>query len=256
MRSAFEVADAVQILGVDCAAQPRNVGVAYATGARVHEVAAGLSDPLEPVMDWVDWSRPVLVALDAPLGWPAPMATELAAHRPGEPLVTEPNDFFRRRTDRRIHEAVGKLPLDVGADRIARAAHGALRLLARLRRLSGRRLDVVWSPGEIREEASGGGTIEVYPGGTLKAHGLPFAGYKSAASHQVAKRAELLLRLGALLELPENPVLRDNADALDAAVCVLAALDFLTGACIAPGPDRPRAEKEGWIWVKEPPDRG
>lgn len=237
----------MQIVGIDCAAQSKNVGLAYSHGHRVLGVVAGVADPVSQVIEWVDWTRPVLVAMDAPLGWPAPMAEELAFHLPGEPVRTEPNDFFRRRTDRRVHTVLGKLPLDVGSDRIARAAHGALRLLAELRAESGCALPILWEPSHTAS-----GVVEVYPAGTLKAHGLPFAGYKSTNPKQAAVRSELVRQLSELLSLPDDPILEANADALDAVVCVGSALDFLDGVCIEPGEDREIARKEGWIWVKDP----
>jgi hypothetical protein len=40
-----------------------------------------------------------------------------------------------------------------------------------------------------------------------------------------------------------------SADALDAAVCVLAAADFLRGEAMPPE-DQALAEREGWIWVR------
>ena len=43
----------------------------------------------------------------------------------------------------------------------------------------------------------------------------------------------------------------DNADALDAGLCVLAAVDFLLGRAMKPQ-DEEMAEKEGWIWVRRP----
>ena len=39
-----------------------------------------------------------------------------------------------------------------------------------------------------------------------------------------------------------------DADQLDAAVCVLAAADFLADRAVPPG-DLATARKEGWIWV-------
>ena len=237
----------MQILGIDCAAQPKNVGVAYAHGRKVLGVAAAQKDPLAQIMEWVDWSQPVLVAMDAPLGWPAPMAAELAQHRPGDAIQTRPNDFFRRHTDRRIHEVLQKVPLDVGADRIARAAHGALGLLASIRRESGCAIPLIWEP-----PAAQAGVIEVYPAGTLKVHGLPFGGYKSADPKQAAVRLEIAEILSGMLTLPDDPIITANADALDAVVCVLSGLDFLDAVCIEPGEDREVAEKEGWIWVKDP----
>jgi hypothetical protein len=39
-----------------------------------------------------------------------------------------------------------------------------------------------------------------------------------------------------------------NADALDAAVCVFAGLNFLRGHALPP-PNLDEAKREGWIWV-------
>ncbi|MEZ4424828.1 MAG: DUF429 domain-containing protein [Gemmatimonadota bacterium] len=237
----------MQVLGIDCAAQPKNVGIAYARDHQVLHVAAATRDPLALAVEWVDWSRPVVLAMDAPLGWPAPMASELARHAPGDAIQAPPNDFFRRRTDRRIHAVLRKLPLDVGADRIARAAYGALSFLAGLRRESRCSIPLLWEPAPTAS-----GVIEVYPAGTLKAHGLPCGGYKASDVVQSAARVAIAKALSEKLRLPDDPIITSNADALDSVVCVLSALDFLAGACIEPGEDRPWAEKEGWIWVKDP----
>jgi hypothetical protein len=43
-------------------------------------------------------------------------------------------------------------------------------------------------------------------------------------------------------------LLEENADALDAVICVLAGWDFLRGSALAPT-DPEQAAKEGWIWV-------
>jgi len=56
--------------------------------------------------------------------------------------------------------------------------------------------------------------------------------------------------LGHHMQLPaDTSPLLANADVLDAAVCVLAASDFLQGWAMPPE-DHPRAEREGWIWVR------
>ena len=41
----------------------------------------------------------------------------------------------------------------------------------------------------------------------------------------------------------------DNDNALDAGLCVLAAVDFLRGSVMEPG-DQEKARKEGWILVR------
>ncbi|MCB1698017.1 MAG: DUF429 domain-containing protein [Halioglobus sp.] len=87
-------------------------------------------------------------------------------------------------------------------------------------------------------------------GATLVARGFKASGYKKP--EHVPERQGILTALGNVLELPQylQPLL-NSADALDAAVCVLAGFDFLSGACPAPA-DPERARKEGWIWVRSP----
>jgi hypothetical protein len=63
-----------------------------------------------------------LDAIDAPLGWPKPLAETLIDHRAGMPIETPANAMFRRTTDLFIQRKLKKTPLDVGADRIARTA--------------------------------------------------------------------------------------------------------------------------------------
>lgn len=57
------------------------------------------------------------------------------------------------------------------------------------------------------------------------------------------------------MTIPERRVeaLCGNDDLLDAAVCVLAVQDFLTGRAVPP-PDRCLAEREGWIRTALPQD--
>ncbi|TXL04706.1 hypothetical protein BMR07_11825 [Methylococcaceae bacterium CS1] len=83
----------------------------------------------EIVSSWIVPGSTQLLAIDAPLGWPVSLGQELFNHVAGGILNTEANTLFRRDTDRFIKEKTGKLPLDVGADRIARTAHTALQLL-------------------------------------------------------------------------------------------------------------------------------
>ncbi len=247
------------IVGVDCASQDKHIGLACGTlGAdnklRILEVSAG-PGPDRSIVDLLaGWLLPhprVLLAIDAPLGWPRRLTESLQMHRAGEPLL-EPKStlLVRRMTDLRLR-TLGHQPLDVGADRIAYAAHRALRLLGELRQATGRALPLLWPP------ASDSGAIEVYPAATMRARNLITAGYKKNAASErpaaLAARQKILAQLAPELELGaalrERVLAAPREDMLDAAVCVLAGADFLRGECTAPTPDeRPLAELEGWIW--------
>jgi len=111
----------------------------------------------------------------------------------------------------------------------------------------GQAISLAWEatagPDEMR-------AVEVYPAATLKVHGLRASGYKR--SQQLEERASILEGLRNLMTINrDEELLRSNADALDAAVCVLAGADFLRGDALPPT-DRALAEREGWIWVKRP----
>ena len=239
------------IVGVDCATDPRKVGLALARvhGAKARLLAAecGSDSPSMAgrIAEWMSGEQAVLLALDAPLGWPLELGSTLAGHSAGEVIDGDPNRLFRRQTDRTVHAALGKLPLDVGADRIARTAVAALRLLDELRSRTGHEIPLAWKPMLVEPAA-----IEVYPAGTLVALGLRSSGYKESV--QTERRREILEMLSKRIELPlERGVLLQNADVLDATLCVVAALDFLSGAVIPP--EEPEvARREGWIWVRRP----
>ena len=147
-------ADAPTILiGIDCACQPRNVGLAraeWAGGGRrwLTDVLCGgeVSSVAEAVADWVRDAERCLLALDAPLGWPAPLGPALDAHVAGA-LIREPSDrLFRRATDRDIHRRFRKMPLEVGAERIARTARAALQMLDEVRSRTGLEIPLAWRP--------------------------------------------------------------------------------------------------------------
>jgi len=80
-----------------------------------------------------DSQDPVLIAIDAPLGWPKQLAETLINHSAGMPIETPANTMFRCATDVFIQQKLKKTPLDVGADRIARTAYAALAVLGKLR---------------------------------------------------------------------------------------------------------------------------
>lgn len=110
----------------------------------------------------------VLLALDAPLGWPEELGRSLLQHRAGDPIESEPNRLFKRKTDAEIFRRLHKRPLEVGANLIARTAHAALGLLNNVRRLTGHDIPLAWDPTNLGRIAA----IEVYPAATLLARGF------------------------------------------------------------------------------------
>jgi hypothetical protein len=242
----------VRVIGVDCAVDDSRVGLASGqwdgSEMRVLEVAPGRSGVEDIIVNWMG-GRPAVLALDAPLGWPILMGRELAVHRAGDPIGTPPNSLFRRETDRRVYELTGRQPLDVGADRIGRTAHAALKLVASIRRRTGQPLPLLWAP----SEAASGGVIEVYPAGTLTSLGALASGYKKSADpDHLAGRRRILTELERQLILDVDPLpMIQNADVLDAVICLLAAADFLSGRAHAPS-EPGQFEQEGWIWLRPP----
>lgn len=117
------------VIGVDCATQANKTGLARATWdsvrLRLEEVFAGSeqSPPADTIAAWVDDGVSVLIALDAPLGWPCALGPALVAHHAGRPIVESPDRLFHRLTDDVVRDRLGKRPLEVGANLIARTAH-------------------------------------------------------------------------------------------------------------------------------------
>jgi hypothetical protein len=305
----------IDILGIDCATDPRNTGIAHATldvgspgaGAGIEVgipgAAAGTGGggpagpaggpeargpaPPKPVLRYLASGtaatptaetlaslltpgRPALIGLDAPLGWPAAMGRVLSGHRAGEAVGLPANDLFRRHTDRVVRERIGKQPLDVGADRIARTAVAALDLLAELRRLTGRALPVAtrgtpptpWAQPRTAAPLTPDAALEVYPAGRLIA--LRGEGYRRGyrGSGQAAEdiRRAMLRDLEAEIryEADAESAVAD-VDLLDAIICVCAVVDALRGQCTPPeelGLPLEQIDREGWIWLPLGPPHG
>jgi len=235
---------------LDAASQWKNFGYAVGdyTDTQIQILEAGLiesdgeSDVLENrIAPQLRKSNRALVAIDAPLGWPQPLADALANHRAGERITIAKNALFRRRTDLLVARTSGKTPLEIGADRIARAAHAALDALNHLREASGKPIPLIWN-----KDFSGLGAIEVYPGATLKARNLKYVGYKKP--DQLGVRRQIAQELRSDIPMLVKFV-RQKADVFDACLCLVAAKDFLDGFA-APPEDPSLAQKEGWIWVR------
>lgn len=242
-----------QIIGVDCSTQATKVGLAWAVRGdsawKLKSVGTGGNgrSPAEIVSEWiVAGAGSTLLALDAPLGWPASLGQVLAGHRAGEALGKPANLLFRRETDRVVRQVTGKQSLDVGADRIARTAHWSLSFLSEVQERVGRPIPLAWDVPDLE----GVRVIEVYPAATLCAHDVEIRGYKSVKNEEL--RSAVLRWLREQVDVASyGDELLEGADTLDAAVCVVAGLDFLNGRALSP-PDRERAEVEGWIWFLDP----
>lgn len=242
----------VRIIGVDCATDPKKVGLALGVitedGAALRAVTIGTTWASidERIASWV--TPRTLLALDAPLGWPAHLGPALYEHQAGDGFDHPPNTVFRRATDDAIAQRLGKRPLDVGADRIARTAHTALALLTRLRESLEMPIPLAWRPAPPTEASA----IEVYPAGTLASRNLTSSGYKGSAPTATALRRELTDAV--IRELPAGAAARETMHqtdhALDAALCVLSGVDFIAGRAVPPD-DLALAKREGWIWVQD-----
>lgn len=240
------------LIGIDCATDQKKIGVSFAVSSEtklVVECAHICSNDRTVVAEVVrrlESSTRVLIALDAPLGWPESMGKALSAHQAGEALLVPTNALFRRSTDRFVKATLGKQPLDVGADRIARTAHAALWLLGEIRAKTALEIPLAWSPSFSSRVAA----IEVYPAATLISRQIPGLKYKKKLD--ISQRQTILKNLETIesIQLPTDcSSMEENADALDAALCALSAYDFLSGTC-SPPDDLNIAKVEGWIWFR------
>lgn len=241
----------VHVIGIDCSTDPRSVGVALLDVQRRSVIRGeqGGRRTIETVVSWIRDSPRALLALDAPLGWPAAFS-ELAQHRAGEPVKASRHVAFNRHTDRFIKDRIGQQPLRVGADLIAMTAHWALEMLGEIRRLTGEPIPLAWEPSLGMSAA-----IEVYPAATLRARGLTCSGYKRDEDSHRKARSELLRALGREVDVSlVTDVAVAQSDVLDAIVCCVAGLDFLSGTAFPPD-DAELSRKESWIWVRNPAQR-
>lgn len=236
------------LIGVDCATVPERTGVAV---GRLVDDALFL-DAVHPpdrtldvegiIVGALAGGEAAVLALDAPLGWPTALGDHLAQHHAGAPIPPTPAALFSRATDHAIRARLGKQPLEVGADRIARTAVAALDLLHRVRSRTGRVLPVAVAAGP-RADA----VIEVYPAALVAASGSRPRGPVAMAT---AKTALVMAHFGPAIEA-HRAALAASPDALDAALCVLAAADWVRGRAVPPPPELAlTVQREGWIWAR------
>ncbi len=244
-----------QIIGIDCAVDEKNVAVArgYVDEGLVRvtdAIQCGKRSPADVVCEFAEEAKTIL-AFDAPLGWPSALGAVLINHRAGAELSSYGHALFRRTTDIIVKRETGQQPLDVGADRIARTAAAALSLLGSIRERLERPVALAWNHQEMADISA----IEVYPAATLRRLGVNHRSYKKPIEKDREARVLMVEALARSLDLRAvREAVLQSADALDAAVCVLAAADFLAGNCRVPSSEeREVAEKEGWIWFRQKP---
>jgi predicted RNase H-like nuclease len=228
----------IALLGIDCAVDSRKTGTALGElrDGVVHILrCAKGSKSKSPAMiaaDWLHLYEDAIIALDAPLGWPRPFGQCLSSHKAGDPFRFESNRLFRRVTDMEIKKRIGKQPLDVGSNLIARTAIAALKLLDQLRQITGRKIPLAWA----REEKERWRAIEVYPAATRISHGAPDIGGS-------LEGLDKLVNISGV----ESEALKSK-DVVDAVVCVLGAANFIRENVVPPL-DKETALIEGWIWA-------
>ena len=238
----------ITIIGVDYSTDNRKTGLALGTWSNGKvtigdvTIASEREPALKIIARWLTQHELVLLALDAPFGWPEAMGRELSSHSAGRPVEAKADEFFSRLTDRIVRDYIAKKPLEVGANLIARTAHSALRLLEDLRNNMHTEIPLAWDPNEIKQTSA----IEVYPAATLIARNVK----KSYSSENAGEeRLNMVRQLGLSIEQQAlRKLVEESPHAFDAVVCVMAASDFLQGSCI-PVVDMAKAKKEGWIWV-------
>lgn len=240
----------VVIIGIDCATELKKVGVAVArwSGKAIVEfqkpfhgddsrIAESLAQYL--ARKHIAARDRVLLALDAPLGWPDAMRTELATHSAGRPLATGRQRMFSRVTDRFVRRRTGKTALDVGANLIAKTAHWALEFLEQLREVTREEIPLAWVPGEVR----GVMAIEVYPAAERVVRDLHKADAADTLTHPNLSVANLQAH---------KDVLCASDHLLDAVLCVLAGAAFLNKTSMPiPSEHASASRREGWIWFSK-----
>jgi len=247
----------VTIVGVDCATLNRKTGLAFSSygkhGVLVVEecfVAQATPSVADQIHARLSDAQSVLIALDAPLGWPAALSKHLSEHKAGRAFTVESDLLFRRRTDQIVKDKLGKAPLEVAANFLARTAVAALRMLEDLSQRCNTGISLAWQPAVPKGFAA----IEVYPAGTLRAYQkMRFVAGTGTTVQNKQSFLKKLQRLGKLQLRPAAAKAVTNEHALDSILCCVAAADFLSGLAIPPSPrDRDLVKREGWIWVRDP----
>ena len=256
----------VSIIGWDAAVDPRNTALSlvryHVARGTAHVVAHATprthDEQITTAEEWMRGDAPTLLCVDSPLGWPRQMAPMLSGHGAGAGIPATADELFRRFTDIDVRHRVGKTPLDVGADRIARTALATLNAIESIRALTARRIEAVIDAVDPRANPHVVPLLESYPAGWFASEGIGTRGYRP--TNALNQRGDLLHQVEQRLQADgisitygvERASLVDRADDLDALVCTLNGIDYVSGRCPAPSRDvQDIARSEGWIWCKD-----
>ncbi|MEX2444795.1 MAG: DUF429 domain-containing protein [Alkalispirochaeta sp.] len=186
----------VLIIGWDAAVDPGNTALSLVKCAGIgsgspptlwveaHVVPRDDEELVATVSDWSYGDTPTLLCVDSPLGWPERLAAVLAEHVAGAGVPSTANGLFRRMTDIDVRRRVGKTPLDVGADRIARTALATLNAIEAVR---GRGARSITMAGDIRDPRRHRHQIlllETYPAGWFASEEITVRGYRPSAARE------------------------------------------------------------------------
>jgi len=147
------------LIGIDYSAQEGKVGLACGrlkgntVKVEFAKCPATHADVVKQIVTRINEEKKngkVLLAIDAPLGWPKSLSQSLCWHKAGRALSTPADQMFKRATDRYVRDEIGKNPLEVGANLIARTAYSALSFLLRLRNETGCAIPLAWKPGCVK----------------------------------------------------------------------------------------------------------
>lgn len=240
------------LVGIDAAAQDERLGLACgrltdAGELQLDRVTLGTAGESAEatVAGWLHGQPRHLVAINAPLAFPAGLGTALVDHRAGQLLpAVDADDLLTRRTERVVQSLTGRAPRGVTSDGLMPRALSALALLARIRARAPHPLPLAWV------QAQDSGVLEVRVQASLRALGLPHAPY-AGRSHKARHTREAIVDAlrGHMALHVRDEVLTEHVDLLDATLAVAAAADFARGLCVAPD-DLTQAKREGWIWLR------
>ncbi|MGM0551217.1 MAG: DUF429 domain-containing protein [Bacteroidota bacterium] len=246
--------DNLLILGIDAAASDANTGLVTleADTRTVHKVAIGKEVPISQLLtEWLsDYSGPVMACMDAPLGWPEHFCEILATHEAGVPIILDKEQFFPRITDKRVHQKLGKRPLEVTANYIARTAHRALQLVEVLNEIVASSFKLFLDSEKIPHYS----LAETYPAGWLISEQLAHKGYKKDTALREALLQQIVERYSLQITPDAQVDLIRWEHTFDALLCGLCGLDILQQRCFSLkdlAVPETIARKEGWVWFKE-----